>query len=265
MTVAAMPTLQTHSSYADLRGRNVVVTGGSRGIGEATALALAAAGANVCIAVNNSLTEGEAVAARARVTGVDCVVLKCDVADPLEVTRLFDEVAQRWGSVDVAVNNAGIVHNAAAEDMTISEWRQMIDVNLTGVFLCSQAAGRQMIRQGQGGSIVNISSICAHVAVRPQKQCHYQAAKGGVNMLTKSLAAEWAEHKIRVNTVSPGYVNTALLSQMTELHPLWEAQTPLGRLARPSEIADMILFLASQASSYVTGSDFVVDGGYLSW
>lgn len=259
------PTPQIRSPSTDLQGRNVVVTGGSRGIGESTALALSAVGANVCIAVNHSLSEGEVVASKARAFGVDCIVVKCDVADPLEVAELFETVAQRWGSVDVAVNNAGIVHNAAAEDMTLSDWQRMIDVNLTGVFLCSQAAGRQMIRQGQGGSIVNISSICAHVAVRPQKQCHYQAAKGGVNMLTKSLAAEWAVHGIRVNTVSPGYVNTVLLSQMTELHPLWEAQTPMGRLARPSEIADMILFLASSASSYVTGSDFVVDGGYLAW
>jgi len=247
-----------------LKGKHAVVTGGSRGIGEATVLELAAQGAHVALLVNSSVLEGEAVALRACEHGVECFVVQCDVSNPLEVTKAFTEVRERFGSLEICVNNAGMVHNAAAEDMSFEEWNRMISTNLGSVFLCSQAAGRIMLTQG-GGSIVNISSICAHVAVRPQKQCHYQAAKGGVNMLTKSLAAEWAERRVRVNTVSPGYVNTVLLSKMTELHPLWEAQTPMGRLALPREIAEVILFLASERSSYVTGSDFVVDGGYLVW
>ena len=248
-----------------LKGKHAVVTGGSRGIGEATVLELAAQGASVALLVSSSVLEGEAVAVRAREYGVECFVVQCDVANPLEVAGAFAEVSERFGSLEICVNNAGMVHNAAAEDMSFEEWNRMISTNLGSVFLCSQAAGRIMLAQSGGGSIVNISSICAHVAVRPQKQCHYQAAKGGVNMLTKSLAAEWAERRVRVNTVSPGYVNTVLLSKMTELHPLWEAHTPMGRLALPREIAEVILFLASERSSYVTGSDFVVDGGYLVW
>ncbi len=247
-----------------LKGKHAVVTGGSRGIGEATVLELAAQGVHVALLVNSSVLEGEEVAARAREHGVECFVVQCDVADPLEVTRAFAEVHSRFGTLEICVNNAGMVHNAAAEDMTFEEWNRMIAVNLGSVFLCSQAAGRIMLAQGSG-SIVNISSICAHVAVRPQKQCHYQAAKGGVNMLTKSLAAEWADRGVRVNTVSPGYVNTVLLAQMTELHPVWQQHIPLGRLALPREIAEVILFLSSPRSSYVTGSDFVVDGGYLVW
>lgn len=248
-----------------LAGKHAVVTGGSRGIGEATVLELAMQGVNVALLVNSSVQEGEAVAARARQHGVECFVVQCDVADPHSVTSAFGQVKERLGSLEICVNNAGIVHNASAEDLTFDEWNLMISTNLGSVFLCSQAAGRIMLAQRGGGSIVNISSICAHVSVRPQKQCHYQAAKGGVNMLTKSLAAEWADRGVRVNTVSPGYVNTVLLSQMTELHPLWEQHIPMGRLALPREIAEVILFLASERSSYVTGSDFVVDGGYLAW
>lgn len=248
-----------------LHGKRAVVTGGSRGIGEATALELARQGADVALLVSNSVEQGESVANAARAYGVDSFVVRCDVSVPSDVTAAFVQVHERFSSLDICVNNAGIVHNAAAEDMTFEEWSRMIAVNLGSVFLGSQAAGRIMLRQPGGGSIINISSICAHIAVRPQKQCHYQAAKGGVNMLTKSLAAEWADRGVRVNTVSPGYVNTVLLSQMTDLHPLWEAQTPMGRLARPHEIAEVITFLASDASSYVTGSDFVVDGGYLTW
>jgi len=247
-----------------LKGKHAVVTGGSRGIGEATVLELAAQGVHTALLVNSSVQEGETVAARARENGVECFVVQCDVSNPLEVTRAFGRVKEHLGSLEICVNNAGMVHNAAAEDLTFEEWNRMISTNLGSVFLCSQAAGRIMLAQG-GGSIVNISSICAHVAVRPQKQCHYQAAKGGVNMLTKSLAAEWAERGVRVNTVSPGYVNTVLLSKMTELHPVWEQHIPMGRLALPREIAEVILFLASERSSYVTGSDFVVDGGYLAW
>ena len=247
-----------------LAGKHAVVTGGSRGIGEATVLELAAQGVHTALLVNSSVLEGEAVAVRAREHGVECFVVQCDVSDPKAVTSAFGQVKERLGTLEICVNNAGMVHNAAAEDLTFDEWNRMISTNLGSVFLCSQAAGRIMLAQGFG-SIVNISSICAHVAVRPQKQCHYQAAKGGMNMLTKSLAAEWADRGVRVNTVSPGYVNTVLLSQMTELHPVWEQHIPMGRLALPREIAEVVLFLASERSSYVTGSDFVVDGGYLTW
>lgn len=250
---------------ASLAGLNAFVTGGSRGIGEATALALAQAGANVTIAVANSLDEAEQVAERVRGYGVDSFVARCDVAREADVDALVKAVEARWGPLDIAVNNAGIVDNAAAEEMSLAQWQRMIDVNLTGVFLCSRAAGRAMIASGQGGAIINVSSICAHIVVAPQKQCHYNAAKGGVNMLTKTLAAEWAPYNIRVNTVSPGYIGTKLVAQMHDLHPIWQGQTPMQRLGQPQEIADVIVFLASPKASFVTGSDWIADGGYVCW
>lgn len=246
-----------------LKGKNAFVTGGSRGIGRATALALAEAGANVCIAVAHSLDEANEVVEDVKKLGADSFTTVCDVANTDDVQGMVDRVVKRWGSLDIAVNNAGIVNNAAAEDMPLSQWQRMIDVNLTGVFLCSQSAGRAMIKQGTGGTIINVSSICASIVVAPQKQCHYNAAKGGVNMLTKTLAVEWAEHGIRVNTVSPGYIGTKLVAQMHELHPIWTGKTPMKRLGEPREIADVIVFLASPKASFVTGSEWVADGGYV--
>lgn len=254
-----------HFEPHPLAGLRAVVTGGSRGIGQATAHALAEQGAHVSVAVAQSLEEAEQVSAHLQTLGVESFASLCNVADPEAVEQLFGEVVGRWGGVDILINNAGIVHNAAAEEMTLASWQRMIDVNLTGVFLCAQAAGRAMITQGKGGAIINVSSICAHIVVSPQKQCHYNAAKGGVTMLTKSLAAEWAPYNIRVNSVAPGYVGTKLVAQMRELHPTWQGQTPMGRLAEPEEIAEVIAFLAGPKASFVTGSDWVADGGYLCW
>jgi len=258
-------TMSMQGQGQELQGLNAVVTGSSRGIGLETAVALARAGANVAVNAATSLDEAETVAARVRDLGSDAFVVVGDVSAADDVRRMFDSVNHRWGSVDIAINNAGIVDNAAAEDMTVAQWRRMIDVNLTGVFLCAQAAGRMMIARGRGGSIVNVSSICAHIVVSPQKQCHYNAAKGGVTMLTKSLAVEWASHGIRVNAVSPGYVNTVLVARMEELHPTWEGRTPMARLGQPHEIADVITFLAGPRAGFVTGSDWLVDGGYECW
>jgi len=149
----------------ELRGLNAVVTGASRGIGRDTALALARAGANVAINAATSLEEAGEVAGAVRALGVDSFPVRCDVADPDAVTAMFDAVVGRWGAIDIVVNNAGIVGNAPAEAMTAAQWRRMIDVNLGGVFFCAQAAGRAMIISGRGGSIVNVTSICAHIGV----------------------------------------------------------------------------------------------------
>ena len=246
----------------ELDGLNAIVTGGSRGIGEACAYALAKEGANVAIAVSKSLEEAETVAEKIKKSGVDACVFLCDVSNPADVNKLVDGVAKRWGRIDILVNNAGMTHGSAAEDLSFEDWKRMIDVNLTGVFLCAQAAGKKMIQQGTGGTIVNISSICAHIVVTPQKQCHYNASKGGVGMLTKSLAVEWAEHNIRVNAISPGYIKTKILDFAKELHPLWIAKTPQKQMGQPEDIAQAVLYLASPRAKFVTGADWIIDGGY---
>lgn len=253
------------SSFADageLDGLNAIVTGGSRGIGEAAVYALAREGANVAIVVNKSTQEAETVLVRVKELGVDACVIQCDVANPDDVKRMVDAVITRWGKIDILVNNAGIVNGARAEDLSYEDWKRTIDVNLTGVFLCAQAVGKSMIQQQVKGSIINISSICAHIVVIPQKQCHYNASKGGVGMLTKSLAVEWAEYGIRVNAISPGYIKTQLVDFAKELHPGWIEKTPMKTIGQPEDIAEAILYLASPKSKFMTGADWIIDGGY---
>lgn len=251
-----------YCSAGELDGLNVIVTGGSRGIGEACVFALAREGANVAIAVNRSTDEAEKVAEKAQELGVEVCVFQCDVANPDDVKMMVDSVMKRWGKIDILVNNAGMAHGSAAEDLSFQDWQRMIDVNLTGVFLCSQAVGKKMIEQGIKGSIINISSICGHIVVTPQKQCHYNASKGGVGMLTKSLAVEWADRGIRVNAISPGYIKTKILDFAKELHPIWIEKTPMKTMGQPEDIAEAVLYLASPKSKYVTGADWIIDGGY---
>lgn len=254
--------LQTFIHAGDLTGLNAIVTGGSRGIGEACVFALAQEGVNVAIIVNKSIDEARGVAERVQQMGIESFVVQCDVASPDDVKRMVNEVMARFGKIDILVNNAGITHGSAAEDLSFQNWQRMIDVNLTGVFLCAQAVGKKMIEQGVKGSIINISSICGHIVVTPQKQCHYNASKGGVGMLTKSLAVEWADYGIRVNAISPGYIKTKILDFAKELHPTWIAKTPMKTMGEPKDIAEAVAFLAGPKSKYVTGSDWIIDGGY---
>ncbi|HSX04405.1 MAG TPA: SDR family oxidoreductase [Rhabdochlamydiaceae bacterium] len=253
------------SAFAkELGGLNALVTGGSRGIGEACALSFAREGANVAILVNKSTEEAEKVAKKIKDDyGVDAFVCACDVANPKQVETAVESVVGRWGRIDILVNNAGIAGAAPCEEMAYDDWHRMIEVNLTGVFLCSQAAGKKMIEHGNGGSIINISSICGHIVVLPQKQCHYNAAKGGVGMLTKSLAVEWAKYGIRVNAISPGYIKTGLLEPSIALHSTWIDKTPQKTLGEPGDIAEAVLYLASPKSKFVTGADWIIDGGYV--
>jgi len=247
-----------------LDGKKAYVTGGARGIGKSIASALAEAGAAVAI-VDIDMDEAQKTASKLKLAGADVIALQADVTDPESVRSFVSKVAGRFGSVDIAVNNAGICINAPAEDMTLTQWKSVLDVNLTGVFLTSQEAGRQMIRQGSGGAIINIASMSAHIVNHPQPQCAYNASKAGVIQLSKSLAVEWIGHGIRVNTISPGYIGTELILSSPALKPLiqiWESMSPAGRIGKPEELQAIAVYLCCDAASFTTGADFVIDGAF---
>jgi NAD(P)-dependent dehydrogenase (short-subunit alcohol dehydrogenase family) len=241
----------------DLTGRRAVVTGGAAGIGRAIAEVLAEAGAAVTIA------DRDAVAATATAGALGCAAMTLDVTDAEAAEAAAATYAEAGGAPDILVNNAGIVQNAPALEVSLTDWRRVIDVNLHGVFHTARAFGRHMVANGRG-SVVNISSICGEVTVHPQPQAAYNAAKAGVNLLTKSLAVEWAG-KVRVNAVAPGYTATELTllgRSKPEWFNTWLAGIPMGRLAEPREVGLAVAFLASDAASYITGTVLTVDGGY---
>ncbi|HOQ76031.1 MAG TPA: SDR family oxidoreductase [Thermoclostridium sp.] len=247
-----------------LDGKKAFVTGGARGIGKSIAYALAEAGADVAI-VDIDLAEAEKTAEQiARDTGRKCIAVSADVTDKEQVDRMIETVLKEFGRIDAAFCNAGICINAPAEEMTYEQWKKVIDINLTGVFLTAQAAGKVMIKQG-GGSIINTASMSAHIVNVPQPQCAYNASKAGVVQLTKSLAVEWALKGVRVNSISPGYIGTDLTLNSPTLKPLiekWKEMSPLHRLGKPDELQAIAVYLAGDASSFTTGADFIVDGAF---
>lgn len=245
-----------------LEGKSAFVTGGARGIGRAIVTALRDAGASIYI---GDLDE-EVGRATAKELGGHFITVDVTSPESLE-SAIATAVAAAGGHLDIHVNNAGIVANSPAEETTVEEWRRVMSINLDGVFYGSQAAGKQMLRQGSG-SIINIGSMSGHISNHPQPQAAYNASKAAVIHLSKCLAGEWAARGVRVNSISPGYVGTELTKRglsNDEWRRYWIEGTPLGRVAEPSEIAPCAVFLASDASSYVTGSDLVVDGGYTVW
>ena len=249
------------SELFDISGRKALVTGAARGIGKVLALALAGAGCDVSL-VGLHLEGVEETASEINRMGVKAVALQADVSKKEEVDRAFATTEREFGRLDICVNNAGVSFQMPVEEMPEEEWDKIIDTNMKGVFLCSQAAARIMIPQ-KSGSIINLASISARIVNLPQKQAVYNSSKAGVAMLTKSMALEWAEYGIRVNSISPGYMKTEMtLSTMEHLFPEWEAMTPMGRLGEPEELRGALIFLASDASSYMTGHDLVIDGGY---
>nr|WP_314092989.1 glucose 1-dehydrogenase [uncultured Shinella sp.] len=253
------------SGAADFRldGKRAVVTGAARGIGRAIAERLVLAGAEVVV-VDRDEAEGKATAKAIATAGGKATFVALDVTDADMVTRVVETIYQQHGAVDVLVNNAGIVRNAPATEMSFEDWKAVIDINLGGVFLCAQAFGRRMVAAGRG-TMVNVSSMCGEIVVHPQPQIAYNAAKAGVNLLTKSLAVEWAKNGVRVNAVAPGYVGTELTLRgrsNPEWFDTWMKMTPMGRLGEPQEIANAVLFLAADASSFITGTVLAIDGGY---
>jgi NAD(P)-dependent dehydrogenase (short-subunit alcohol dehydrogenase family) len=251
---------------ATFAGKSVIVTGAKGGIGRQIALAFAAGGANV--AVCDRITDDGMLAAVAKEIeglGRRCLALGVDVRSAEQVDGLVARTVEEFGSLDILVNNAGASFRCAAEDLSPNGWSTIIDINLKGTFLCSQAAGRKMIEQ-QSGNIISIASISG-IDGSPGS-AHYGASKAGIINLTKSLSLEWARHGIRVNAVAPGPIDTAGAAALGKLTTEERAQRaaalPLGRTGQPRDVADAVLFLASEASSFITGETIVVRGGPLS-
>ena len=240
-----------------LDGKKGFVTGGARGIGKAAAIALAEAGADVAI-VDVDLEEARRTAEWiAKETGRDCFAIQTDVTKPLDVDLMITSMLERFQKLDYALCNAGICLNVAAEEMTYEQFQKVIDVNLMGVFLTAQAAGKVMLRQGFG-SIITTASMSGHIVNVPQPQCSYNASKAAVIMLTKSMAVEWAKRNVRVNSIRPGYIATTLIPLIEK----WNALSPVGRMGKPEELQSIIVYLAGDTSTFTTGSDFVVDGAF---
>ena len=250
-----------------LDGRSAVVTGGAQAIGLACVEALSEAGAHVTIADRNP-TVGKAAAASLRAKGAMVDFIEMDVTDSSAVDAAAAQVLKDQGRVDILVCNAGIARSeTAAEDLTDEHWLNVIDVNLNGLFWCCRAFGRLMLAAGRG-SIVNIGSMSGSIVNKPQPQAQYNASKAGVHHLTKSLAAEWAPRGVRVNAVAPTYINTPMTAYAREnkaMFDTWMQFTPMARMGETDEIASVVLFLASDASSLMTGSIVVADGGYTCW
>lgn len=247
-----------------LDGKSIFVTGGARGIGKSVATAFCEAGADVAIVDMDIKTARETAEWLHETTGSDTIAIEADVTKPEQVNAMVEAVVAKYGKLDSAFCNAGICMNIPAEEMTFEEWNKVINVNLTGVFLTAQAAGRVMLKQGYG-SIINTASMSAHIVNVPQPQCSYNASKAGVIQLTKSLAIEWAKRGVRVNCISPGYIGTDLTLSSETLKPLiekWNAMAPMGRLGKPEELQSVCVYLAGDTSTFTTGSDFVVDGAF---
>ena len=244
-----------------LDGQAAIVTGGNRGIGKAIARGLAEAGADVVIANRTAETGHEAAEELDRETDSSVIAVPTDVSVEADVEALVETTVEEFGGVDVLVNNAGIAIHSGAEEKTLEEWQDTIDINLTGTFLCSKHAGNVMIENG-GGSIINVTSMSAFVANYPQRHVDYQASKGGMEAFSHQLASEWAQYGVRVNNIAPGYVATEILVNDEEMLNIWKSEMLLDELATPDEIAPLAVYLASDASSYVTGETVVIDGGY---
>ncbi|MGH6677812.1 MAG: SDR family NAD(P)-dependent oxidoreductase [Bradyrhizobium sp.] len=250
-----------------LPGKTAVVTGAGQGIGLACAEALAEAGARVVIA-DRDAEAARSARAGLKAKGYDIEVALLDVTDSARVTAVADELAARYGRIDVLVNNAGIARSETpAETVTDEHWLNVIDVNLNGTFWCCRAFGRHMLRAG-AGTIVNVGSMSGFIVNKPQEQCYYNASKAAVHHLTKSLAAEWGARGVRVNAIAPTYIETplnAFVKSNPRMYDAWIGGTPMARLGQVDEIASVVLFLASEAASLMTGSIVLVDGGYTCW
>lgn len=253
-------------SLFELNGKKALVTGAGQGLGKAIAIALAQAGASVVVADLNKKTASK-VSEEIKNLGRNSLAVEADISKRKDVERIMEETIKSLGTIDILVNNAGIKRSAPSEKMGDKDWSGVITVNLTGTFLCCQLAGREMIRKKKG-KIINIASMSAQIVNKGTAQASYYASKAGVVMLTRALAAEWAQYNINVNAISPGYCKTPLTQKFISDDKKYRermAMVPLGRVGEPYEIGNAAVFLASGASDFITGHNLVVDGGYTLW
>lgn len=247
-----------------LEGKVAVVTGGNRGIGRAIAVGFAEAGATVVIAARDAAKNKETVSEIESI-GAIALAIETDVTSRDDLQRMHDKVTDEFGHIDVLVNNAGIGFHADALTLDDSEWRRLFDTNLDAVWKASQIVGKQMVERGSG-SIINIGSMSGLIINRPQWHSPYGISKAAVHHLTRSLAAEWAQAGVRVNAIAPGYVKTEIASvEYEEYAHYWRDEVPMKRYGSTDEISPTALYLASDASSFMTGSVIVIDGGYTLW
>ena len=251
----------SYSPLTPLDGRVAIVTGGARGIGFETAKALKENGATVVVVDINA--ELGAKASKELEVGF----FQADLTQLDQVTNLASDIQHQYGRIDIAFNNAGVCVNVPSEECSGEDWRRVIDINLNAVFYCCREFGKVMLKQGKG-SIINTASMSGIISNTPQPQSAYNASKAAVIMLTKSLAGEWASRGVRVNAIAPGYIGTemAKIGMSNESwYKVWKEMTPMGRVGEPREVAAPVVFLASDASSYFTGSVLTMDGGYTCW
>jgi NAD(P)-dependent dehydrogenase (short-subunit alcohol dehydrogenase family) len=245
----------------DLQGRTAVVTGSTRGLGRTFALALAEAGASIVV-VGRDAAAADGVEAELADRGAASRTVLADVTERHDVERVLAESTEAFGRVDVLVNNAGACVHKPALDVTDDEWRHVMSTNLDGLWIASQVFGRHMVERG-GGTIVNVGSMSGDIVNRPQWQPAYNASKAAVHHLTRSLAAEWAPLGVRVNALAPGYMRTKMSPvDDPQYRQRWIDDAPMQRYGMPEELAPAIVFLASDASSFMTGAVLTVDGGY---